>query len=137
MNEKNFQSSSLWLIWPIIILAVFVIAVFTYSIRKENAKKKQVEAEIESLKQQAEQIEKENMALKDRIAYLGSEDYQKMQAKDKLNLQSPGENVVVIAPGPEKKTEIMPIKDEKEADSEEIVPNYKKWLKYFFDDSKG
>jgi cell division protein FtsL len=103
MRERNTESSGFWLVWPIILLAIFVAVIFAYSISKETKKKKQVETEINLLKEQAEKIAKENMTLQERIRYLGSEDYQKIQAKDKLGLQSPGENVVVISPGPEKK----------------------------------
>ncbi|HRY82102.1 MAG TPA: septum formation initiator family protein [Candidatus Moranbacteria bacterium] len=94
MKNKNLTGS--WIIWPIIFIAVIFLGFLGYSAYREFSKNKQVESEIELLKKQAEKIKQENMSLEERIAYLGSEDYQKIQAKDKLDLQDPGENVVAI-----------------------------------------
>jgi cell division protein FtsB len=131
MMKKGEEVSYSWLIWSIVILAFFVLLIFGYLISKEWKKKKQVENEISALREQSHKIEKENMNLEDRISYLNSQDYQEMQAKDKLNLQSPNEKVIVIAEGPvkkeEKRDENRPIPD-KNLDE---TPNYKKWLNYF------
>ena len=129
-NEKG--SATNLMVALIIFLAVVVLGIFGYSISKESKQKKQVEQEILSLKTQADNIQKENMALTDRIAYLGSKDYQEVQAKDKLNLQSPGESVVIIAPknsegdevGQALKTETVPNSDN--------TSNPVRWWNYFF-----
>ena len=89
MSKYAKGSATSFLVAAVVFLAFVVLSLFGYSISKENAKKKEIENNIASLKQQAENIKKENMALGDRIAYLGSKDYQEVQAKDKLNLQSP------------------------------------------------
>jgi len=133
MRDKSNESSGFWLVWPIILLTIFVAVIFTYSLSKETKKKKQVEAEINLLKEQADKIAKENMALQDRVNYLGSEDYQKIQAKDKLGLQSPGENVVVIAPGPEKKEILNKPTPNIPAPIQDKSSNFKKWINYFFE----
>jgi cell division protein FtsL len=134
MDKKNNGSISVFLIWLIIFLALGVLVVFGYLISKETNKKKQVENEINSLKAEAEKIRKENMALEERIAYLGSRDYQEIQIKDKLNLKSPQENVVVITQSPVKKeevqTEIQGVEVEKKKQDKD--PNFIKWWNYFF-----
>ena len=94
MKNKNLTGS--WKIGPIIFFAIIILGFLSYSAYKEFSKKKEVESEIEILRQQAEKIKQENMSLEERIAYLGSQDYQKIQAKDKLDLQDPNENVVII-----------------------------------------
>lgn len=125
-------SATSFLVIGIVLLALVVLGLFGYSVSKENARKKEVEKEILSLQTQADNIKKENMALNERLAYLSSKDYQEVQAKDKLNLQNPGESVVIIAPKSSEsgsvaqsvKNETVPVSD--------ATPNYRKWLDYFF-----
>jgi len=91
-----------------------------------------------SLQEEAQKVERENMEIKKRISYLGSKDFQEIEAKERLNLQNPGEKMVVISPSPISK-------DEKEAvySSEKDKPiieespkdyrnNFQKWWDYFF-----
>lgn len=138
MRKNNTRSTNKWLIWSIILLILIIFGLFVYALSKETAKKKRVEDEINLLKKEAEKIEMENMALNDRIAYLSSKDYREIQAKDKFNLQSPDENVIIINQEVEK-VESSPKIKEKISDEElfakieiEKIPNYKKWWKYFF-----
>lgn len=132
MRKYEKGSTTSFLVIGIIFLALAILGLFGYSISKERAKKKEVEKSILSLKAQADNIRRENMALNDRVSYLSSKDYQEVQAKDKLNLQSPGENVVIITPrNSAQKTVSQPTKKEA-AEESAAEPNYKKWLAYFF-----
>ncbi len=132
MNKYAKGSVTSILVIAIIFLALVVLGLFGYSTSKEMAKKKEVEKEIISLQEQADNIKKENMALSDRISYLSSKDYQEVQAKDKLNLQSPGENVVIITPGSSAQSAVSsPVKAEK-VSSTATETNYHKWWDYFF-----
>lgn len=125
-------SATFFLVIGIVILALVVLGLFGYSVSKENAKNRAVEKEILSLQAQADSIKKENMALNERLAYLSSKDYQEVQAKDKLNLQNPGESVVIIAPKSlESGSVAQPVKDEV-APVADTTPNYRKWTAYFF-----
>jgi cell division protein FtsB len=130
------DSTGSWMIWPIIFIAIAVLGLLGYSAYKEFSKNKQVESEIESLKKQAEKIKQENMSLEERIAYLGSQDYQKIQAKDKLDLQDPRENVVAITQNLsilEKKTEELNIgKDSQPVYDNKDIPKFLRWWNYFF-----
>jgi len=132
MYKHEDGSATSWLVAAIIILAFVILGLFGYSTSKEIAKKKAVQKEISSLQEQADNIKKENMALGDRISYLGSKDYQEMQAKDKLNLQSPGENVVIITPGSSSGKSTDSNVDSGENNSASQTPNFKKWWNYFF-----
>ena len=133
MKNKNLTGS--WKIGPIIFFAVIILGFLSYSAYKEFSKKKEVESEIEILRQQAEKIKQENMSLEERIAYLGSQDYQKIQAKDKLDLQDPSENVVVITQDldiPTQKTQELDIKnDNQNTYSAKKISNLLKWWNYF------
>lgn len=132
MRKKNEESNNSWLIWSIIFLILIILGLFGYTTLKEVYKKKQVEKEIDLLRQEAERIKKENMALEERISYLSSDDYREIQAKDKLNLQNPKENLIIITQEIMKKEES--ISAEKIAQMQESIqiPNYQKWWNYFF-----
>ncbi len=133
MKNKNLTGS--WKIGPIIFFAIISLGFLSYSAYKEFSKKKEVESEIEILKQQAEKIKQENMSLEERIAYLGSQDYQKIQAKDKLDLQDPNENVVIITQDlaiPMEETQDFDIQnDNQSAYATEKTSNFLKWWNYF------
>lgn len=132
MQNQNENSNNKWLISSIIFLILIILVIFGYALSKEIKKKKQVEGEIENLRRQAEKIEKENMQLGERIKYLESEDYQKIEAKDKLNLQSPGEKVVILAQGPVPEKEASPEEPPRPEIEEDKTSNYIKWWNYFF-----
>lgn len=111
------------------------VAFVLVSVWKEMKKKKEIQDKITELQQEAEKISRENSNLEEKIAYLGSDEYKQKEAKDKLNLQSPGENVVIIKKNAAKEE----VPREKQADS--IFPskdagiatsNPKKWWNYFF-----
>lgn len=128
----NGKPTNYWLVRSIIALILLIIGIFGYTLSKEISKKKQVQNEIRLLELEAEKIEKENMKLEERIAYLGSEDYKKKEAKEKLNLQNPDEKMVVIMQGPAVKQEIgeepTPV-----VYKENNIPNYQKWWNLFFE----
>jgi len=130
-EEKGGGVPFLIKIFFIIILSVIVfVATATY---RELQKKKQVQDEINKLQDEAERISRENLQIQEKINYFQTSDYKEKEAKDKLNLQSPDENVVVIKPSiiPEiSKTELAaePVKPA----TKENIPNPKKWWDYLF-----
>ncbi len=133
---KNKRLTGSWKIGPLIFLAIIILGFLSYSAYKEFSKKKEVESEIEILRQQAEKIKQENMSLEERIAYLGSQDYQKIQAKDKLDLQDPNENVVIITQDlavPVEETQDFDIKSDNQTNyPTKKTSNFLKWWDYFF-----
>lgn len=136
MSKYEKGSATSFLVAAVVLLAFVVLGLFGYSIFKENVKKKEIEKDIASLREQAENIKKENMALSDRISYLSSKDYQEVQAKDKLNLQSPGESVVIITPRSSVQNAVSSVvKNETVSQPDATAPNYQKWSAYFFETS--
>ena len=103
-----------------------------FAISKETIRKRQVEQEIGKLKEEASKIEKENVELSDKVAYLNSNDYKEKEAKDKLNLQSPGENVVIVKPGVV--SQGQNVQEDTVGGKKVIVKvsNLQKWWDYFF-----
>lgn len=135
---KNKKESNSWVAWGVILLVLIVLFFLSISIYKEFSKKKQVENDIKALKEQAEKIKQENMTLEERIAYLGSQDYQKVQAREKLDLQDPEENVVVITQDStslkqqDEENSELETNDDQENYSNEDISNFLKWWNYFF-----
>ncbi len=132
MKKNAKGSATSFLVIGIVFLAVVVLGLFGFSVYKENIKKKEIEKDIATLQEQADKIKKENMTLSDRISYLGSKDYQEVQAKDKLNLQSPGENVVIIAPKSSGQVSTSQPESSQVVSQSDYVPNFQKWWQYFF-----
>jgi cell division protein FtsL len=119
----------------ITVLCLAGIIFVSMSVWKEIKKKKEIQNEITTLQQEAEKISRDNSSLEEKIAYLGSEDYKEKEAKDKLNLQSPGENVVVIKQNAAKIENSESKQDAIAPAPQEVIfeaANYKKWWNYFF-----
>lgn len=114
------------------LLGVILIVLIGVAIFKETSKKRQVQKQIDELKAQARQIEQENAKLSDKNDYFGSADFTQKEAKDKFNLQSPQENVVIIKPTLSPKTDDK--QEESSADKKLTVnlSNLEKWWNYFF-----
>lgn len=117
-----------------LLLAVIALVFIFISIAKETYKKNQVQKEISDLQEKIQKINRDNAQLKEKIAYLGSSEYQEKEAKDKLGLQGPNESVIVVKPGVEKevKTDLSEGASLEVMPKIEDLPNYKKWWNYFF-----
>lgn len=111
-----------------------VILVFVgVAIYRETVKKNQIQAEIDQLREEADKISKKNSLIREKIAYFQSRDYLEMEAKDKLNLKSPDEQVVIVKPNVA--TKEVPAEPEKRLEkpaTQVAVANHIKWWNYFF-----
>jgi len=120
-------------IFKLAVLAGMALAGFIlYISAKEIQRGRQIEQEIETLRQEAEKIENSNRNLQEKISYLGTQEFQERAAKEKLNLQKSDEKVVIVKPSVSRE-----IIEENSADSEddnmrEEIPNYLKWYNQFF-----
>lgn len=129
-SEKNKSSMLPKLV---LIIGFFVLIAAAFFLAKEFYKKRQIQNEITKLEQEAAKINRENLEIQDKIAYLQSRDYQEREAKDKLNLQNPGENVVVIKPGVAREQVVEAENENIPQPLPPVVPNPQKWWKYFFE----
>lgn len=111
-----------------------VVVIFSgIAIYRESIKKNQIKTEIDRLKKEAEAISKKNSDIQDKIAYFQSREYMEIEAKDKLNLKSPDEQVVVIKPGMAvKEAVIEPDIAMRNPEVRVAVSNSLKWWNYFF-----
>jgi cell division protein FtsB len=135
MGKRGEKTSLTWLVCLIAFLSIFVLSAFGYASYHQIQKKKQVEDEISKLEEEAEKIKKENLSLEDRLAYFKSDDYKKIQAKEKLNLRDPKEELVMVAPEVAEREPVSEPIAESVSLAKEIShkANYEKWLAYFFE----
>ena len=119
----------------ILILAMLAaISFVSYRAFQEMQRKKQIEKEINSLREEAEKVRQDNQDLLDKISYFESPQFQEWEAKRKLNFQKPDENVVIVKPSPSKESGDNKIAGEFEQKeiSADNSPNYIKWWNQFF-----
>lgn len=114
------------------IIGLATIAAISWVSWKEAKRNKSIDQEIGALRQEAEKIQRNNRDLREKISYFETPEFQEKIAKEKLNLQKPEEQVVIVRPS-------LSLEDKKEAsksndtDNEsEGIPNYKKWWDQFF-----
>lgn len=116
----------------IVFVAGIALAVFiSSSAIREAYRSQSIEKEVEKLKQEAQRIQNENKELSERIAYFQTTDFQEKVAKEKLNLQKPDENVVVVKSNTAQEEANTNIENTS-GDSEDNTPNYRKWWNLFF-----
>ena len=121
------------IIYRLFILAGIILAVFVlYAAVKEYQRSQQIETEIDSLRQEAEEIRGVNQDLQEKVSYFKTSDFQEKIAKERLNLQKQGEEVAIIKPSISNEADIVQFEENKEEKREESLPNYKKWLNRFF-----
>lgn len=116
----------------ILIPAIIIIILVLVAVTRETYKKNQIQKEIDILQEKAKQINKENLKIQEKITYFESKEYQEKEAKDKLSLQNPDENVVIIKPGITKETKIEEIARAFVPKEEQKTSNPIKWWRYFF-----
>lgn len=95
-----------------------------------------IQAEIDTLRREAERIERENATLSEKIQFFTSPDFKESEAKEKLGLRRQEEKVIAI----EGELRLSP-KGEIQIESDTDVsraaawdmPNYEKWRKRFFE----
>lgn len=130
MRNDSDKGNS-WLIKIIIFLGCVAVVFIFLAISRETYRKRQVQSEISKLQEEAKRIQGDNMRLSDKIAYLEGRDYQEKEIRDKLNLQDPKENVVIIDPGmAPKKIDSAPVVSGQELLIKQSNPQ--KWWDYFF-----
>ena len=132
MPKVKNDKENFWLARIIVILSFVAVILIGLAISKQVNKNQEIQKDINALKDEAKKIQGDNMRLSEKIVYLEGRDYQEKEIRDKLNLQSPDEQVVVIKPdATEKKTDAV----QPQENPQEIiikVSNSQKWWNYFF-----
>lgn len=116
-----------------LVLGVVILFFVVNAIHKEAVKKNQIQEEIDKLKIEAEKTARENSTLQDKIDFLSSREYMETEARDKLNLKSPDEKMVIVKKNAVREeassSESM---GEAQKESGAAMTNRTKWWNYFF-----
>ncbi len=89
-------------------------------------RRNEIEREVETLKTELQQSESSNDELRRLIEYFSTPEYREREARLRLGLQKPGENVVVV-PGVGEGAAML-------STPESSLPNWQQWYNYFFVD---
>jgi cell division protein FtsB len=119
--------------WSIVTSRIFFIIAglallgVSTGIVKSVVRRVEVEREISALKNDIKSLEGKNEDLAKLINYFQTPEFKEREARLRLGLQKPGENVVVIPGLGENGPGVT------NTSTESIfVPNWKKWVNYFF-----
>ncbi len=120
---KNFFSSKIFIL---IVAIVAGMVVFEYA--RAYYQDYLVRQEIAYLEDQTKKLEAKKMELLDVLKYVKSDSFAEEKARTELNMVKPGEQVLVVSQlasenGRQEKNPVV---------KWDNIPNYKKWLKYFF-----
>jgi len=104
--KKNKKWKNLFFI----LLIIFVLAIAGFLVisnsRLGKARSQLIE-KIESLKKEIQKAGEKNQELKQQVSESSQESFIEKEARERLNLQKPGEKVVVVLPPKEEKQEIQ------------------------------
>jgi len=89
----------------ILLLIFFFIGFLIVSNWRINQRRGELISQIKILEKAIEELEKKNQELKAGISQFSDEGYLEKEAREKLGLKKPGEEVVVVLPPPEKEEE--------------------------------
>ncbi len=121
---------------------IFVLAGTIFVFSKAAQRKRQVEKEIETLKQEIEKLGGRNGDIAALLENFGDKDYLEQEARLRLNLKKKGEEVVIVLPDSGVKasgnSDSAVLNTDKSSDSaaktgSPKINNLKKWLEYFFE----
>jgi len=119
-KKKSFQEIFLSVLFVFFTLAI--IGLLTVSNLKIRERRKELLSQIETLEKEIQNAEKKNQELKAGISESQTEDYLEKEAREKLGLKKPGEEVVAI-----KKIQ----SEEKQKEQKEEKSLWQKILEFF------
>lgn len=107
------------------ILLIIVFCAVAFITTELYMQKRQVDSEISRLQDQSSNLKKDNQQLSELIKYLDTQEYKEKEAREKLNLKRPGEEVVVLP-------EDSSVNGQVASAQSTNVPKPEKWFNYFF-----
>jgi len=119
-KKKSFQEIFLSVLFVFFTLAIIgLLAVSNFKIRE---RRKELLSQIETVEKEIQNVEKKNQELKAGISESQTQDYLEKEAREKLGLKKPGEEVVAI-----KKIQ----SEEKPTEQKEEKSLWQKFLEFF------
>jgi len=124
-KNKSLGKYSFRVVTFIVLVVVFVMG---SALARELYREYKIQKDIEALKVQISDMEKDNYELAQFIEYLKTDESKEAEARKRLNLKADGEKVVMIDEASQSNVVTQP----NAAAAEENVSNYRKWWNYFF-----
>lgn len=128
LKRKKFGIGSInFSIW--IIAGVVLVLLTGSSYIRAVVQRSEIQTEIDRLKAEKEKYEANNSDLSGLLDYFASESYKEREMRLKLNMQKPGEKVVILS-----HPEEAEVRDAASKPSENtyFFSNIAKWKEYFF-----
>lgn len=121
------------------LVAIVALVWLSFPLREKLQGKKEIDKEIQSLKQEISELENKNQDLEELTKYLQSDQFVEEQARMNLGLKKKGEEVVVIkeeegkvAGAFAKNNNIDSNKNKADKKQSRQFSNWEKWWDYFF-----
>ncbi|HWQ60421.1 MAG TPA: hypothetical protein VN420_04760 [Candidatus Fimivivens sp.] len=118
-------------------LALVVLVIGTGAVLssgwKEMERSKRIEAEVDSLRREADKIRGENRTIGEKIAFFSSESFEEREAKEKLGMKRSDEEAVALDTGMVlgAATPAEGLAADTTRGKLSDTPNYRKWFAYF------
>lgn len=119
---QNFLKSKI-----LTVLLVLCLSAVGYITVKLYMQKSEVDSEIDKLSRKADELNRSNQELSELVKYFNTPEYKEREAREKLNLKKPGEEVVVLPKESESKVLNASV---------EQKSNPQKWIDYFFNNAR-
>lgn len=116
---KNAKSNKSWFLGLVVVFCWILIISLAKDLKKVNNGFKRIDESIKKLNDE----ELKNIALKKKMVYVQSDFYKEKVVREKLNMQLPGETIVVMPKQAVLKTGSVGTDTEKE----DIRENWEKW----------
>ncbi|MFA5358913.1 MAG: septum formation initiator family protein [Patescibacteria group bacterium] len=130
MGMKNWSRRILTSKWFLVVCLLFLIFL-SYSFIREFSRRYYLQKQVNALEEQVNKIEKENQEFSQLIEYFDTQNFTEEEARVKMGLKKPGEEVVVI--NQSGKNEV----NNQEQDGFAGLSNPSKWWYYFFKQNKS
>lgn len=116
-----------------IVVGLGIVGVMAFSVAREGLRRLELQHEIDKLNTEVTRLEGRNGDLKSVIALLNTANEQAKQARTKLGVQDPGEQVIIFSDQKDSTDVVLPDSDTKEyIPIRDYQPNPQKWFHYFW-----
>lgn len=116
----------------ILVLFLFALGLFGLSFGRQALRARDIESQIANLRHQADELNANNVYITDLQAALETQTYLEREARLKLGLKKPGENVIVVQDGGLAAPAVPLPQEASQSSAERAVPNVWRWWYYFF-----
>ena len=116
----------------VLFVNVCLLGLVLFSFGKEFLRTRSIEQEIQELQNQADTLTARHQELTEWQRLFQTEGSLEREARLKLGLQKPGEQIIVIDRSPQISSELASQNGDSLKDSSSFWENPKKWWRYFF-----